>query len=43
MTVTENLFGTTALTAARADTIKKTYMLLGLAVAGGLCGGYLGQ
>lgn len=42
MTVTENLFGTTALSAARADTIKKTYMLLGLAVAGGLCGGYLG-
>ena len=42
MTVTENLFGTTALTAARADTIKKTYMLLGLAVAGGCCGGYLG-
>src|ERR1700733_3701999 len=42
MTVTENLFGTTSLTAARADTIKKTYMLLGLAVAGGLCGGYLG-
>jgi FtsH-binding integral membrane protein len=42
MTVTENLFGTTALTAARADTIKKTYMLLGLAVAGALCGGYLG-
>jgi modulator of FtsH protease len=42
MTVTENLFGTTALSPARADTIKKTYMLLGLAVAGGLCGGYLG-
>jgi len=42
MTVTENLFGTTALSPARADTIKKTYLLLGLAVAGGFCGGYLG-
>jgi FtsH-binding integral membrane protein len=42
MTVTENLFGTTPLTSARAETIKKTYMLLGLSVAGALCGGYLG-
>jgi FtsH-binding integral membrane protein len=42
MTVTENLFGTTQLTAARADAIKKTYMLLGLSVAGAFCGGYLG-
>jgi FtsH-binding integral membrane protein len=42
MTVTENLFGTTALTASRAETIKKTYLLLALAVAGGVCGGYLG-
>ena len=42
MTVTENLFGTTQLTAARADAIKKTYLLLGLSVAGAFCGGYLG-
>jgi FtsH-binding integral membrane protein len=42
MTVTENLFGTTALSPARAGAIKKTYMLLGLAVAAALCGGYLG-
>jgi len=42
MTVTDNLFGTTELSAIRAETIKKTYMLLGLSVAGGLCGGYLG-
>jgi len=42
MTVTDNLFGTTPLSAARAETIKKTYMLLGLSVAGALCGGYLG-
>lgn len=38
----DNLFGTTALSSARAETIKKTYMLLGLSVAGALCGGYLG-
>ena len=42
MTVTDNLFGTTALSSTRAETIKKTYMLLGLSVAGALCGGYLG-
>jgi FtsH-binding integral membrane protein len=42
MTVTENLFGTTQLTTARADAIKKTYLLLGLSVAGAFCGGYLG-
>jgi FtsH-binding integral membrane protein len=42
MTVTDNLFGTTQLSSIRAETIKKTYMLLGLSVAGGLCGGYLG-
>lgn len=41
MTV-DNLFGTTELTAARAETIKKTYMLLSLSAAGALCGGYLG-
>src|SRR5580658_4470511 len=43
MNAIDNLFGSTSLTSARADTIKKTYMLLGLAVAGGLCGGYLGS
>jgi FtsH-binding integral membrane protein len=42
MTVTENLFGTTQLTSTRAETIRKTYLLLGLSVAGALCGGYLG-
>jgi FtsH-binding integral membrane protein len=42
MTVTENLLGTTTLTPARAGIIKQTYLLLGLAVAGALCGGYLG-
>ncbi|MGA2740417.1 MAG: Bax inhibitor-1 family protein [Bryobacteraceae bacterium] len=42
MTVTDNLFGTTPLSPARAETIKKTYMLLGLSVAGALYGGYLG-
>ena len=42
MTVTGNLFAATPLTAARAETIKKTYMLLGLSVVAALCGGYLG-
>jgi FtsH-binding integral membrane protein len=42
MTVTDNLFGTTPLSSTHADTIKRTYMLLGLSVAGALCGGYLG-
>jgi modulator of FtsH protease len=42
MAVSENLFGTTTLSPARAEAIKKTYMLLGLSVAGALCGGYLG-
>lgn len=42
MTATDKLFGTTNLTQARAETIKKTYLLLGLAVTGALCGGYLG-
>jgi FtsH-binding integral membrane protein len=42
MTVTDNLFGTTELSSTRAETIKKTYMLLGLSVAGALCGGYIG-
>jgi FtsH-binding integral membrane protein len=42
MTVTENLFSATALSPARSSMIKKTYLFLGLAVAGALCGGYLG-
>lgn len=42
MTAIDNLFGTTPLSATRAETIKKTYMLLGLSVAGALCGGYVG-
>ena len=42
MTAIDNLFGTTPLTTTRAETIKKTYMLLGLSVAGALCGGYVG-
>ena len=42
MTVTDKLFGTTQLSEVRAESIKKTYMLLGLSVAGALCGGYLG-
>jgi FtsH-binding integral membrane protein len=42
MATIDNLIGTTPLTSARAETIRKTYMLLGLAVAGALCGGYVG-
>ena len=42
MAALDNLLGTTPLTSARAETIHKTYMLLGLAVAGALCGGYVG-
>jgi modulator of FtsH protease len=42
MTLADNLFGTTELSSARVETIKKTYMLLGLSVAGALYGGYIG-
>ena len=42
MTATDKLFGTTVLTGGRSETIKKTYLLLGLSVAGAYCGGYLG-
>jgi FtsH-binding integral membrane protein len=42
MTVSDNLFGTTQLSSTRAEAIKKTYMLLGLSVAGAICGGYVG-
>ena len=43
MNAIDNLFGSTPLSSSRADTIRKTYMLLGLSVAGALCGGYLGS
>jgi FtsH-binding integral membrane protein len=42
MTAMDNLLGTTPLSATRAEAIKKTYMLLGLSVAGALYGGYVG-
>jgi FtsH-binding integral membrane protein len=42
MTATDKLFGTTQLSETRAETIKKTYLLLGLSVAGAVCGGYVG-
>jgi modulator of FtsH protease len=42
MTAADKMFGTTTLSQDRAETIRKTYMLLGLAVVGGFCGGYLG-
>src|ERR1700740_3636071 len=42
LTATDKLFGTTALSERRAETIKKTYLLLGLSVTAALCGGYLG-
>jgi len=38
----DKMFGTTVLTGTRAETIKKTYLLLGLAVGSGFCGGYVG-
>lgn len=41
MTAVDKLFGTTDLSTTRAETIRKTYLLLGLAVAGALCGGYV--
>jgi modulator of FtsH protease len=42
LTATDKMFGTVDLSQARGETIRKTYMLLGLAVLGGFCGGYLG-
>jgi FtsH-binding integral membrane protein len=38
----DKLFGTTVLTGSRADTIKKTYLLLALSAGAACCGGYLG-
>jgi modulator of FtsH protease len=42
MTAADKMFGTTVLSQDRSETIRKTYMLLGLAVVGACCGGYLG-
>jgi len=42
MTAADKMFGTVDLSLSRAETIRKTYLLLGLAVVGALCGGYLG-
>jgi len=42
LTATDKLLGTTVLSDRRAETIKKTYLLLGLSVAGAYCGGYVG-
>jgi modulator of FtsH protease len=42
MNATDKLFGTTQLSGTRADTIRKTYLLLGLAGFAALCGGYVG-
>src|ERR1035438_2310110 len=37
-----NFSGTIELSPARAETIRKTYLLLALSVGGALCGGYVG-
>jgi uncharacterized protein len=42
MDASAKLFGTTVLTDTRAETIKQTYILLGLSVVAAGCGGYLG-
>jgi FtsH-binding integral membrane protein len=42
MNAVDKLFGTTQLTDTRADTIRKTYLLLALGVLAALCGGYVG-
>jgi len=42
MNAIDNLFATTALSSTRAETIKKTYMLLGLCLGSALLGGYVG-
>lgn len=41
MTGMDHLFATTPLTSTRADTIRKTYMLLALCLGGAICGGYV--
>jgi FtsH-binding integral membrane protein len=42
MTAVDKLFGTIQLSGTRADTIRKTYLLLALGVAAALGGGYVG-
>ena len=42
LSTTDKLFGTTTLEARRAETIKQTYLLLGLSVAFALAGGWVG-
>jgi modulator of FtsH protease len=42
MNAVDKLFGTTTLGDARAEVIKQTYLLLGVSVIAGFCGGYVG-
>ena len=42
MNAVDKLFGNTSLGAARAEVIRQTYLLLGLSVVAGFCGGYVG-
>jgi FtsH-binding integral membrane protein len=42
MTASDKMFGSTVLSPARADMIRKTYLLLALAGVAGFCGGYVG-
>ena len=42
LSTTDKLFGTTALEGGRAETIKQTYLLLGLSVVFALTGGWVG-
>ena len=42
LSTTDKLFGTTTLEARRAETIKQTYLLLGLSVVFALAGGWVG-
>lgn len=43
LTTSDKLFGTTALSGARADTIKKTYLLLSVSVLAAFAGGMIGS
>lgn len=42
MNAIDKLFGTTPLRESRAETIRTTYLLLGLSVVAGFCGGFIG-
>jgi modulator of FtsH protease len=42
MNAVDKLFGTTSLSDTRAEVIKQTYLLLGVSVVAGFCGGYVG-